>query len=520
MKLELRGITKRFGPLVANDHIDLTVESGEIHCLLGENGAGKSTLMNVLYGLYQADGGEIVLDGSVQHFTGPGDAMAAGIGMVHQHFMLIPVFSVAENVMLGHERTTFGGRLDLNAARAEVNRIATRFGFHVDPDALVGDLPVGVQQRVEIIKALSRDAKVLVFDEPTAVLTPQETDELMAIMRQLKEGGTSIVFITHKLREVRAVADRITVIRLGKVVGEAAPTASNAELASLMVGRPIDLMLQKGVATPGAPALRVRNLSVIDQHHNRVVDDISFEVRAGEVLAIAGVQGNGQTELTEAIMGLQERVTGSIELDGKPLAGLTVRQVLDAGVGFVPEDRQEDGLVGEFTIAENLMLDRSNQAPFVRWGSLQLGVLNEFAQEKIHEFDIRAQGVGTHAGRLSGGNQQKVVLARELSRRLRLFVAAQPTRGLDVGSVEFVHSRIIATRDAGIPVIVVSTELDEVVALADRIAVMYRGGIIGIVPADTPRDVLGLMMAGETPGTPHPPTPAGTADSGPSGVAA
>ncbi|MHB1234424.1 MAG: ABC transporter ATP-binding protein [Microbacteriaceae bacterium] len=519
MKLELRGITKRFGPLVANDQIDLTVAAGEIHCLLGENGAGKSTLMNVLYGLYQADAGEILLDGVAQQFTGPGDAMAAGIGMVHQHFMLIPVFSVAENVMLGHERTGFGGRLDLNAARADVNRIAARFGFHVDPDALVGDLPVGVQQRVEIIKALSRDAKVLVFDEPTAVLTPQETDELMAIMRQLKSTGTSIVFITHKLREVREVADRITVIRLGKVVGEAEPTATNAELASLMVGRPVDLTLRKAPATPGPAALVVRNLSVYDQHNRIVVSDISFEVRAGEVLAIAGVQGNGQTELTEAILGLQEKVTGTIELDGRPLSG-PVRRVLDAGVGFIPEDRQEDGLVGEFTIAENLMLDRSNQEPFVRRGSLRLDFLAEFAQEKIQEFDIRAQGVGTHVGRLSGGNQQKVVLARELSRQLRLFVAAQPTRGLDVGSVEFVHSRIIATRDAGIPVLVVSTELDEVVALADRIAVMYRGGIIGIVPADTPRDVLGLMMAGEmpsgTPPTPGPATP-GPATSGPAG---
>ncbi|MEO7121887.1 MAG: ABC transporter ATP-binding protein [Lacisediminihabitans sp.] len=515
MKLELRGITKRFGALIANDHIDLTVQPGEIHCLLGENGAGKSTLMNVLYGLYQADEGEILLDDVVQHFEGPGDAMAAGIGMVHQHFMLIPVFTVAENVMLGHEQTTFGGRLNLKAAREQVNRISAQFGFQVNPDALVEDLPVGVQQRVEIIKALSRDAKVLVFDEPTAVLTPQETDELMVIMRQLKEAGTSIVFITHKLREVREVADRITVIRLGKVVGEASPTATNVELASLMVGRPIDLILEKGPEKPGEPALVVRNLSVIDQHSQLVVNDVSFEVKSGEVLAIAGVQGNGQTELTEAIMGLQEHVRGSVELDGKPLLGLSVRKVLEAGVGFVPEDRQEDGLVGEFTVAENLMLDRSVGEPFVKWGGLQLGRLAEFAENKVEEFDIRTQGIDTLAGRLSGGNQQKVVLARELSRELRLFMAAQPTRGLDVGSIEFVHKRIIATRDAGIPVIVVSTELDEVVALADRIAVMYRGGIVGIVPGDTPREVLGLMMAGEVPA--DMPGPDGTA---PKGVAA
>jgi len=499
MKLELRGITKRFGSLVANDHIDLTVEPGEIHCLLGENGAGKSTLMNVLYGLYQADEGEILLDDVVQHFAGPGDAMNAGIGMVHQHFMLIPVFTVAENVMLGHEQTRGPGLLDLSAARDKVREISARFGFDVDPDALVDDLPVGVQQRVEIIKALSRDAKVLVFDEPTAVLTPQETDELMVIMRQLKESGTSIVFITHKLREVREVADRITVIRLGKVVGEAEPTATNAELASLMVGRAVDLTVDKGPAKPGAAGLVVENLSVIDVRNQIVVNNVSFEVREGEILAIAGVQGNGQTELTEAIIGLQKKVTGTITLDGASLRGKSVRHVLDAGVGFVPEDRKEDGLVAEFTIAENLMLDRSDKPPFVKAGTLQLKDLAAFAEEKVTEFDIRAQGITTHVGRLSGGNQQKVVLARELSRNLRLFVAAQPTRGLDVGSIEFVHTRIVETRDAGVPVIVVSTELDEVVALDDRIAVMYRGGIVGIVPGDTPREVLGLMMAGEVP---------------------
>ncbi|GMA90081.1 ABC transporter ATP-binding protein [Homoserinibacter gongjuensis] len=500
MKLELRGITKRFGALVANDHIDLVVEPGEIHCLLGENGAGKSTLMNVLYGLYRAEEGEILLDDEVQHFSGPGDAMRAGIGMVHQHFMLVPVFTVAENVMLGHEETNAIGVLDIAAARAKVREISDRFGFDIDPDAVVEDLPVGVQQRVEIIKALSRDARVLVFDEPTAVLTPQETDELMAIMRQLKESGTSIVFITHKLREVREVADRITVIRLGKVVGEASPSASNAELASMMVGRAVDLTVDKAPANPGADAFVVTDLSVIDALDQYVVKDVSFTVRAGEILAIAGVQGNGQTELTEAILGLQPRVSGSITLDGVELVGRSVRRVLDAGVGFVPEDRTEDGLVAEFTIAENLMLDRSTGEPFVKAGALQLKTLEEFAEAKLEEFDIRAQGISTPAGRLSGGNQQKVVLARELSRDLRLFVASQPTRGLDVGSIEFVHTRVVEARDSGIPVIVVSTELDEVTALADRIAVMYRGGIVGIVPGDTPREVLGLMMAGETTG--------------------
>ncbi len=499
MKLELRGITKRFGSLVANDHIDLVVQPGEIHCLLGENGAGKSTLMNVLYGLYQAEEGEVLLDDVVQHFAGPGDAMRAGIGMVHQHFMLIPVFTVAENVMLGHEQTGIAGKLDLDAARAKVREISARFGFHVDPDALVGDLPVGVQQRVEIIKALSRDARVLVFDEPTAVLTPQETDELMGIMRQLQADGTSIVFITHKLREVREVANRITVIRHGKVVGEASPTASNSELAALMVGRAVELTVQKQPAHPGAASLVVQNLDVIDPQGLKVVNNVSFDVHAGEILAIAGVQGNGQTELTEAILGLQPRVSGSVTLNGEKLTGLSVRRILNAGVGFVPEDRTEDGLVGEFTIAENLMLDRADSAPFVRRGNLQLGYLAEFAREKKDEFDIRGESITTPAGRLSGGNQQKVVLARELSRDLKLFVASQPTRGIDVGSIEFVHKRMVETRDAGIPVIVVSTELDEVVALADRIAVMYRGSIVGIVPGDTPREVLGLMMAGEHP---------------------
>ena len=498
MKLELRGITKRFGSLVANDHIDLVVEPGEIHALLGENGAGKSTLMNVLYGLYRADEGEILLDDVPQHFRGPGDAMAAGIGMVHQHFMLIPVFTVAENVMLGHEETKAFGRLDLNAARKHVREVAQRFGFEIDPDALVGDLPVGVQQRVEIIKALSRDAKVLVFDEPTAVLTPQETDELMSIMRQLRDEGTSIVFITHKLREVREVADRITVIRLGRVVGEASPEATNAELASLMVGRAVELTVQKNPPHLGEGGLEVRDLRVLTHTGAIVVDGVSFDVRPGEILAVAGVQGNGQTELVEAIVGLAPRVEGSISLDGTELVGKSVHAILGEGVGFVPEDRKIDGLVGGFSVAENLILDRSSDPAFARAGTLRRSALDSFARDRITEYDIRTQGPQTAAGTLSGGNQQKVVIAREMSRDLRLLVVAQPTRGVDVGSIEFIHKRIIETRDAGIPIIVVSTELDEVTALADRIAVMYRGTVVGIVPGDTPRDTLGLMMAGET----------------------
>ena len=506
MQLALRDITKRFGAVVANDHISLDVAGGEIHCLLGENGAGKSTLMNVLYGLYQADAGEILVDGDVQHFSGPDDAIAAGIGMVHQHFMLVPVFTVAENVMLGNEATGRAGSLDVGAARDRVREISRRFGFDVDPDAVVENLPVGVQQRVEIIKALSRDAKILVFDEPTAVLTPQETDELMDIMRQLRSSGVGIVFITHKLREVREVADRITVIRLGKVVGEADPAAGNSELASMMVGRPVELTVSKQPPQLGEDALVVTDLTVTDAGGLTHVDDVSFTVRGGEVLAIAGVQGNGQTELTEALLGLQDRVTGSVRLDGRELTGRTVRQVLEAGVGFIPEDRQVDGLVSSFSIAENLMLDRSFTGPFTSHGSLRMGSRDDFAREKLQEYDIRAPGITTAAGNLSGGNQQKVVVARELSRDLRLLVAAQPTRGVDVGSIEFIHQQIVATRDSGVPVIVVSTELDEVVALADQIMVLYRGRVVGIVPGDTPRDVLGLMMTGETPAEAGAPT--------------
>jgi general nucleoside transport system ATP-binding protein len=498
MKLELKGITKRFGTLVANDSIDLVVEAGEIHSLLGENGAGKSTLMNVLYGLYKADEGEIFLNDALVNFSGPGDAMAAGIGMVHQHFMLIPVFTVAENVALGHEPTKGFGRLDLDAARKLVTEISNRFGFNVDPDALVEDLPVGVQQRVEIIKSLARDAKVLVLDEPTAVLTPQETDELMGIMRDLAKSGTSIVFITHKLREVKAVADRITVIRQGKVVGEAKPSASAKELASLMVGREVGLTVNKKAAEPGDVVLAVDNVSVLDDRDQRAVNQVSFEVRAGEILAIAGVQGNGQTELAEAILGLRPLHTaeGDVVINGRSVRGLAVRKVLESGVGYVPEDRKKDGLIPEFSIAENLMLNGSFSKPFAKGLGIDFATRAKLADQQIREFDVRTPSAQTPAGKLSGGNQQKVVLARELSRDVNLLIVSQPTRGVDVGSIEFIHERLVEQRNSGKAVVLISTELDEVTALADRIAVMYRGQIVGIVDSKTDRAKLGQMMAG------------------------
>ena len=496
MKLELRNITKRFGTLVANDSISLTLEPGEIHSLLGENGAGKSTLMNVLYGLLQPDEGEILIDDKVVKFSGPGEAMSAGIGMVHQHFMLIPVFTVAENVVLGNEPTGALGKLDLDAARKLVKEISDRFGFDIDPDAKIQDLPVGAQQRVEIIKSLARNAKILVLDEPTAVLTPQETDELMQIMRDLAKSGTSIIFITHKLREVQQVADRITVIRLGKVVASPSPKASASELASLMVGREVDLNVKRKPPKLGAETLVIENLTVLDDRSHQMVDGVSFSVHDGEVLAIAGVQGNGQTELAEAILGLRKIHSGSIRVAGKDLTKSTVREVLEAGLGYIPEDRKKDGLVGDFTIAENLMLDGSYGAPFANGVQIDFENRDRIANELIAEFDIRTPSAETFAKQLSGGNQQKVVVARELSRELKVLVASQPTRGVDVGSIEFIHEQIIAARDAGKSVLIISTELDEVLALADRIAVMYRGRIVGIVDAKATREKLGKMMAG------------------------
>ncbi|QNN53709.1 ABC transporter ATP-binding protein [Nocardioides mesophilus] len=496
MELEIRGLTKRFGSFVANDDITLTIEPGEIHCLLGENGAGKSTLMNMLYGLLEPSEGEILLDGEPVHFTSPGDAIEAGIGMVHQHFMLVPVFSVAENVMLGREQTRGLGVLDRGKAATLVRGLSERYKLAVDPNALVEELPVGVQQRVEILKALANEAKVLILDEPTAVLTPQEIDELMEIMRSLKAQGTSIVFITHKLREVKAIGDRITVIRRGKVVGTAPPSASETELAEMMVGRAVSLKVDKTVAEPGAPVLEARGITVVDARGHAVVKSVSFEARAGEVLGIAGVQGNGQTELIKSLLGLVKPDAGQVLVDGKDISSHGPRESLAQGIGYIPEDRSHDGFVGGFSVRENLVLDLYTHDEFSRGLALRLDAIEKNAAARIEEFDIRTEDMDTPVSSLSGGNQQKVVVAREFSRSLKVLVASQPTRGVDVGSIEFIHKRIIEERDKGTAVIIVSTELDEIFALSDRIAVMYDGRIVGTVSPDIAREEIGLMMAG------------------------
>ncbi|GAB4013132.1 ABC transporter ATP-binding protein [Nocardioides ultimimeridianus] len=496
MRLEIQGLTKRFGDFTANDHIDLTIEPGEIHCLLGENGAGKSTLMNMLYGLLSPTEGRIIADGEPLELGSPADAIAAGIGMVHQHFMLVPVFTVAENVMLGREQTRAGVVLDRKAAERKVRELSDRYNLSVDPHALVGDLPVGVQQRVEIIKALANDADVLILDEPTAVLTPQEIDELMEVMRSLKAQGTSIIFITHKLREVKAVGDRISVIRRGKVVGTAAPTASENELAEMMVGRAVKLVVDKEPAQAGSPVLTATDVTVFDPRGHQVVKGVSFEARAGEILGIAGVQGNGQTELIKSLLGLVTPDAGEIVLEGRSLTKAGPRRSLDAGIGFIPEDRGQDGFVGSFSVQENLVLDLYRDERFARGPALRMAAIEQNARERIETFDIRTQGAAEPVASLSGGNQQKVVVARELSRPLKVLVASQPTRGVDVGSIEFIHQRIVAERDQGTAVILVSTELDEIFALSDRIAVMYDGRIVGTVTPDISREQIGLMMAG------------------------
>ena len=498
MRVELRGITKRFPGVVACKGVDLAVESGEVHALLGENGAGKSTLMNILFGLYRADEGEMYLDGEQFDCRSPAQAIAAGIGMVHQHFMLVPVFTVAENVMLGVEPTGPLGRLDRAEGRRRVEELSDRYGLAVDPDAVIEDLPVGVQQREEILKALYRDARCLILDEPTAGLTPHEIDELMAIVRQLADGGRSVIFISHKLREVLGIADRITVLRGGEVVGRTTPAETDEQaLAAMMVGRDVQLVVDKSPARPGEAVLEVEDLAVSDDRGHRVVDGVSLTVRAGEILAVAGVQGNGQSELVEAVCGLRPVDTGSVRLDGRDVTGHTPRAMFRAGLAHVPEDRQRDGLIGALPVADNLVLNQLDRRPFSRWSLVNRREVRRHAARLVEEFDVRTPSIDTPVGNLSGGNQQKVIIAREFFHADRLLVLSQPTRGLDVGSIQYIHRQVVAKRDEGVAVLLNSSELDEVLALADRIAVIYRGRIVGVLDREEAnRERLGLLMAG------------------------
>ncbi len=498
--LELRGITKRFPGVLANDHIDLTLNKGEIHALLGENGAGKTTLMNILYGLYAPDEGEIIVGGKNVNVESPKDAIEAGIGMVHQHFMLVPVFTVTENVILGDESIQMGIFLDRKSAAAKIQEISEKYHLKVDAGAYVRDLPVGVQQRVEIIKLLYREADILILDEPTAVLTPQEVDELFTIMRSLVDQGKSIIFITHKLREVLEIADRITVIRGGKVVGSTTPQeADKNKLAAMMVGRAIDLNVDKAPANPEEVVLDVKNLVVLDDIDQVAVKGVSFKVRAGEILGIAGVQGNGQTELVKALTGLSHAVDGQINIIGEDITLSTPRKITELGVAHIPEDRQKDGLVLSSSIADNLVLNTYYLEPFAKKVIIQDKTVLDNAIDIVKKFDVRTPSPITNVGSLSGGNQQKVIIGREFSRPIKFLVASQPTRGLDVGSIEYIHQRIVEKRDAGCAILLVSTELDEVMELSDRIAVMYRGQIIAVVnAADVTKEQVGLLMAGVT----------------------
>ncbi|HEY4717506.1 MAG TPA: ABC transporter ATP-binding protein [Anaerolineales bacterium] len=496
--LEVRNITKRFPGVLANDDIDLKLNRGEIHAILGENGAGKTTLMNVLYGLYQPDEGEIFIQGKKVAIHSPNDAINAGVGMVHQHFMLVPVFTVTENVMLGKEVLTPISTLDKGKVADEIRAISQQYQLSVDPDALIEELPVGVQQRVEIIKLLYRQASILILDEPTAVLTPQEADELFKIMHSLTGRGKSIIFITHKLKEVLKIADHVTVIRQGKVVGTTTPDKTNeSQLASMMVGRDVLLNVKKGISKPGDVVLQVNNLRVVDSRAHTQVDGVSLDVHAGEILGIAGVQGNGQTELVEALTGLKQPVGGRITLLGEDVTKANPRRITELGTAHIPEDRQRDGLVLPYTVANNLVLNTYYRQPFSKGGVLRHDAILQMARKEIRDFDIRTPSASTIAGSLSGGNQQKVIVARELSRTVKLLIASQPTRGLDVGSIEYIHKRLIESRDAGAAVLLVSSELDEIMQLSDRIAVMFRGKIVDILDAkSTNRREVGLLMAG------------------------
>ncbi len=496
--LEAKGIRKQFPGVLANDNVDLLLRRGEILALLGENGAGKSTLMNILYGLYRPDAGEIWIKGEQVALHNPGDAIARGVGMVHQHFQLVPVMTVAENVILGAEVTRAADYIDKRAANRRVRELSEQYGLSVDPTAEVDDLPVGIQQRVEIIKALYRNADILILDEPTAVLTPQEANELFRIMRDLTDRGVSIIFITHKLKEVLAVADRIAVLRGGRVAGTADPkTSTEASLAELMVGRKVILQVDKDDAHPAAPVLTIEDMQVRDDRKHLVVKGVSLQVCAGEILGVAGVQGNGQREFVEALTGLRPMEAGRVVIAGEDATGASPRYITELDVAHIPEDREKHGLVMGYSIADNLVLNRYYRQPYSRGAVLDREEIAENGARLVKQFDVRTPSIYTHASNLSGGNKQKVIVAREFSRPVKLLIANQPTRGIDVGSIEFIHNQIVAQRDAGVAVLLVSAELDEILSLSDRVAVMFDGRIVKTLPIEeATRERVGLLMAG------------------------
>jgi ABC-type uncharacterized transport system ATPase subunit len=496
--VEMWGITKEFPGVIANDKVDFAVRAGEIHALVGENGAGKSTLMNVLYGLVHADSGEILIDGKPTHIGGPRDAIAHGIGMVHQHFMLIPVFTVSENVMLGREPVTGPDLFDHARARDEIAKLTREYGLALDPDARMGDLPVGLQQRAEIVKVLYRGANILILDEPTGVLTPQESKELFGVLRGLVKTGRTIIFISHKLREVLEISDRITVMRRGKVVGHLVTKDTNEqEIATMMVGREVLLRVDKKPAQPGPVTFKVESLTASSDRGVPALKGVSFELRQGEILGIAGVEGNGQSELVEVLAGTRRATGGRVLLADKDVTAFDARTERDAGIAFIPEDRRGTGLVLNYSVADNLILGRQRTPKFA-WRELvlRLVAIKEWARRLVKEFDIRTPSIETAARNLSGGNQQKIIVAREMASRPKVLLAAQPTRGVDIGAIEFIHRRLVAERDEGTAVLLVSAELEEIISLSDRIAVLYEGRIVSIEPANTPEERLGLLMTG------------------------